>query len=694
MKKRLLPFMLLVFLANLGFGGTYTLKVTVNDSANVCYAAGSFNNWNPSANAMNKVSDSPKVFTLDIEVADEDTTSSEYQYLSGPDWKYLQRVPSANFKLTDLTEDGDVVTSFEAYYNTNQEKDITISVLVPVNVFQVYLTGSFNSWNSVSDRMIQIDSTVNGKEFELTIHTLDTTTLEYKFLAGPGWPYEQTAGNYKYMVDGAAVACDEFKAIFDPSKVGDITVNIISVPANTLEVWILGSYNGWSLDNAIQATDNGDGTYTGVIPMVETVEFKIWCHNDWPYEEAKDSLGNQLDANRTATFVDDPEVDVTVAYWIKLYNPDLKNIKVTVPDTVTVCYVAGDFNGWNTTGTPMTLVSQGPKVFAVDVQISDEDTTNSTYRILAGPAWKYEMVQAENFRISQLTEAGEVVDTFKAVYNVGMAKDVTIDVLVPVGVFRCFLTGSFNNWDPMSHEMTFVDSTANGKEFMLTIFALDTTSLEFKFLAGPGWAYEQTDATNYIYMTDGGTVVCDEFKNIFDPSKVGDITINITVPEGTPAVWIIGSFNNWALETAIQATLNEDGTYTAIIPMVADIEYKCWNYPDWIYEEAKDAEGNGLDENRTASFETGPVFDITVLYWKNVYGATGVKDPISQAYRMYTIHGTIVVEGVTSTVTIFDLNGRLIQNTRANGTFVSRELRPGLYIIRVDNMAQKIVVGY
>ncbi len=63
------------------------------------------------------------------------------------------------------------------------------------------------------------------------------------------------------------------------------------------------------------------------------------------------------------------------------------------------------------------------------------------------------------------------------------------------------------------------------------------------------------------------------------------------------------------------------------------------------------AEGNGLDENRKASFETGPVFDITVLYWKEVYGLpTGVKDPISAAYKMYTVNGTIVVEGVTSTV--------------------------------------------
>ena len=94
-----------------------------------------------------------------------------------------------------------------------------------------------------------------------------------------------------------------------------------------------------------------------------------------------------------------------------------------------------------------------------------------------------------------------------------------------------------------------------------------------------------------------------------------------------------------------------------------------------------------------ASFETGPVFDITVLYWKKVYGVpTGVKDPISAAYKMYTVNGTIVVEGVTSAVSVFDINGRMMQSVRAKGTFVSRSLQPGIYILRVDNKVQKIGV--
>jgi hypothetical protein len=364
---------------------------------------------------------------------------------------------------------------------------------------------------------------------------------------------------------------------------------------------------------------------------------------------------------------------------------------VTVPDSIIVCYATGSFNNWNPATSPMTKISDSPKMFSLEFQMADTSADKVEYKFLTGPDWKYQQKASTNF-IFKNDSSTAVVDTFLALYNPTQEKDVTIDVLVPIEVYQCNLTGSFNNWDPTANPMELVDSTVNGKEFKVTIHTLDTTTLEFKFIAGPGWPYEQV-AGNYNYLRDGGTVVCDEFKSIFDPTKVGDITINIiSVPEGTPAVWIIGSFNNWSLETAVQATDNGDGTYTAIIPGVADIEYKCWNYPDWPYEEAKDSAGNGLDANRIASFETGPVFDITVAFWKKVFGVTAINDPISSAYKMYTTNGTIVVEGVKSNVAIFDLYGRLIQNVRANGTFVSTNLRTGLYIVRIDNKAQKIVV--
>ena len=239
MKEKLLLILLIALIANgMAFANAYTFKVVTNDTTQVCYLVGGLNNWSTTATKMTLASESPRIFTVDVELTEEQITDLTYKYCAGPDWKY-QQVESTDFKFSEMTEAGDTVSRFQAYYDPGQEADVTIDVLVPSTVFVCYLTGSFNGWNSTSDEMTLVDESVNGKEFMLTIHTLDTTTLEYKFLAGPGWPYEQTSStNFNYMADGGTVVCDDFKAIFDPSKVGDITINV-TVPEGTYEAWIV-----------------------------------------------------------------------------------------------------------------------------------------------------------------------------------------------------------------------------------------------------------------------------------------------------------------------------------------------------------------------------------------------------------------------------------------------------------------------
>ncbi len=367
---------------------------------------------------------------------------------------------------------------------------------------------------------------------------------------------------------------------------------------------------------------------------------------------------------------------------------------VTVPDSIETVYFSGEINNWRDPSSApddsAKLISDSPKMFSFDYTY-DGSVDTLEYKIYAGPAWSYEQKRDSAFIVMD-DSATAVVDSFNAVYHRIWEADVTIDVLVPKEVYVLNLTGTFNNWNPTANPMEKVDSTSNGKEFMVTIHVLDTVSLEYKFIAGPGWPYEQSDAANFKYTVTHGVSTVDNFKDIFDPNDLGDITVHIVaVPEGTTDVYIIGSWgNSWKPEEAIKAVKNDDETYTAVVPNVADIDYKVYNYPDWAYEEASDASGTPVAD-RHASTADSPV-EITVAFWKALYVATGVKDPISSAYRMYTINRTIVVEGVTSAVSVFDINGRMMQSVRANGTFVSKSLQPGIYILRVDNKVQKIGV--
>jgi hypothetical protein len=371
-------------------------------------------------------------------------------------------------------------------------------------------------------------------------------------------------------------------------------------------------------------------------------------------------------------------------------------IKVTVPSSTIVCYAIGAFNNWDpTTSIKMNKISDSPKMFSSSIDFGVPDTSLKTveYKFLSGPDWKYQQTASANFKYL-VDSASAVVDSFQHIYSPNMEKDVIIDVLVPDSVYVLNITGTFNSWNPTANPMTKVDSTINGKEYKLTIHTLDTTTLEFKFVAGPGWSYEQSSATNYNYMSDGGTVTCDLFKAVLNPAKVGDITVNITVPIGTPDVYLIGDFNNWSTTTNyIHATKITDTTYTAVIPLVQVVQFKCYNYPDWAYEEAVDAAGNSLPENRSATYATSHTINAKVAFWKAVHSPGYVPRLASSSYKIYTNKNSIVVEGIiVSHVDIFDITGRLIVNVRANGTFTSNNLRSGVYIVRVDDQVRKVVI--
>jgi hypothetical protein len=361
-----------------------------------------------------------------------------------------------------------------------------------------------------------------------------------------------------------------------------------------------------------------------------------------------------------------------------------RQIQVTVADSVQVVYIAGTINNWSEPGTLMTRVTDTTFTYDFDAA----DTSGIEFKFLTGPAWKYEQVQAANFRYS--TDSITRVDEFKAYYDTTLADSVTIDVLVPVEVYQLNLTGNFNGWDPIANPMEMVDSTADGKEFMLKIYTLDTTALEFKFVAGPGWSYQQSNSANFKYL-EGNVVVCDEFDAIFNPNNVGDIVLNIKVPEGTPEVWIIGDFVGWDPANAVQATKVTDTTYTVTIH-AADISFKVYNHPDWAYEEAKNEAGESVTD-RTASFLDGPSFDITVAFWKDVFEApTPVQETDNVTNHIYVKNSSVVVEGVEKDVAVIDIQGRVLQNVRTRGTFMSRSLNTGVYIIRVDNKVQKVMV--
>jgi len=363
-------------------------------------------------------------------------------------------------------------------------------------------------------------------------------------------------------------------------------------------------------------------------------------------------------------------------------------VTATVPSEASTCYLAGNFNGWSTSATPMTKVDA--TTYTADIDVSSITNDSLEFRVLAGAAWAYEQSDpADNFKlkISENPTVNVTVVAFKAYPTT--AEDLVIEVLVPSDVVDCYIVGSFNNWSGPSAEtkMALVETTVDGDVFQITINA-EAATVEYKFCAGPAWDYEQTDATNFKYATDGGTVAVNSFKKIFDPSKTGTIVITATVPEGTVASWLVGSNISWSMDNAVAGVKNVDNTFTFTVTDTEGFEYRLYNLNDWSYPEIDEL---GADRpNRVVAYPADAATSITVYAWKQV--PSSIASISANKFNVFSADKTIKVEGVDSQVKIFNLTGRLIQAVKTTGSFISQKLNSGIYIINVDGLAQKVLV--
>lgn len=361
---------------------------------------------------------------------------------------------------------------------------------------------------------------------------------------------------------------------------------------------------------------------------------------------------------------------------------------VTVPAGTKACYITGEMNGWSPSATAMTKIDETH--YSVSLPNA---TPEMKYQYLSGPDWKYIEKTAEGTAITDRTwSAADVVVKWGETFTPD-ERDVTIEALVPADVKVLYLVGSFNGWSSPSEttKMTFVSEDLNGKVFSIKIHSLDAKNMEFKFCAGPAWSYQQTSPkANFIYGTTDNSiaVVVNTFEGIFDPAKTGTINITATVPAGTDSIFIQGDFLGWNMANAMKAVKNQDGTFTFSIPMVMKIYYNIYNKADWTYVEA-DSQGLKYPD-RTASFPENANTSITVVAWmKNVTGITPTNEATN---KIYSSNNQLIVENVISKVAIYDITGRAIQSEVVNGTFKSKKLNSGLYIVQVDGASKKVSV--
>jgi len=274
--------------------------------ANRVYLAGSFNNWQPAAQAM-KQTDSGWVAHIKLGPG-----KYWYKFVVDGNW-----VIDGDNNLREPDGEGNVNS---VYYRTNT----VFRLAGHTDARQVFLSGSFNGWKPKDLRM---NGTGNG--WELPVYLANGTHL-YKFIADGNWLSDPA--NSQRVPDGEG----DYNSVV---TIGTTYTFELKGYETAKKVMLAGSFNNWrDFEFAMKRTGTGWEFPLALAPG--NYEYKFLVDGKWMGDPA-----NALTAPSGGN-----------SYLI--INPNY-TFKLKGNSQASKVYVAGDFNGWNPTAYPMKRVADG-----------------------------------------------------------------------------------------------------------------------------------------------------------------------------------------------------------------------------------------------------------------------------------------------------------------------------------------------
>jgi len=268
----------------------------------------------------------------------------------------------------------------------------------------MYVAGNFQGWNPSATPMT--DANGDGI-YEYTISTFVGEKIEYKFINGNAWGSDETVplacrynnswnrgDSISSVADSAATVC--FALCYNCAAVTfQVDMNQVTQAFTTPEV--NGLWNNWCGNCNAMTDANGDGIWSVTLPLPvgSTQEYKFSA-DSWTIQEQNDPTapctnGNATYTNRVFTI---PAQDTTlgVVCWGSCYGCTVDvTLKVNMAWEVANnavsangVHVAGDFQGWNPSGTPMTDANNDG---IYEVTVSVPANSSIQYKFINGNAW-------------------------------------------------------------------------------------------------------------------------------------------------------------------------------------------------------------------------------------------------------------------------------------------------------------------
>lgn len=334
--------------------GTYNILFTFNSSTkdvnSICFCTVVGNNadlfgttWAPTASANNMTQESDYTFTKTYSNVSLSAGTIEYKVALNGTWDTAY--PGSNQSLT--------IPNTGAYNVTFTYNPFTNSVsATATEVIDLYLTGSFNSWNT-SDATAKFTDNLDGT-FTFTKHLSGGD--EIKFIdSNATWYGTSSSYNLTNSVTDLALTTSNGQNItikqsgnwtFVVTPNGTSSKVTATVVPDPFYLYLIGSPMGWSADNNYKFTDNNDGTYsfTQTLAVDDEIKFLDTNNNYYGGNGSNNNLtasGTNLDISTSGNNF----VIKTAGHWTFTVNPSTLKMDATVTKDPAL-YLVGTMNSW------------------------------------------------------------------------------------------------------------------------------------------------------------------------------------------------------------------------------------------------------------------------------------------------------------------------------------------------------------
>ena len=296
-----------------------------------------------------------------------------------------------------------------AVFNMDCRQPATYHVSVNMNqqtvsTNGVHIAGNFQGWNPSATAMT--DANGDGV-YEYTISTFVGEKIEYKFINGNAWGSDESVpvacrvpgtlnrgDSIANVADSAATVC--YALCYNCAGVTfNVDMNQVTQSFTTPEV--NGLWNNWC-GNCNPLTDaNGDGIWTTTLPLpVGTTQEYKFSADAWTIQEQNNPAAPCTNGNATYTnrvlVIPATDTVLSVVCWSQCTACDVDvTLKVNMAWEVANnaisangVHVAGDFQGWSPSTTPMTDANNDG-IYEVTVTVPANSSIQ--YKFINGNAW-------------------------------------------------------------------------------------------------------------------------------------------------------------------------------------------------------------------------------------------------------------------------------------------------------------------